>query len=633
MSRCKEVFNAYLKDLIGAMLEDVAYNDNTRNTRADLKRRDIYLIVYDILVNETRSDWYTHAEFRTTIEETRKREDFRPEKASEAFSHIEQYILFILLMPWKQEYRRIKKYCGFYQNAIENSLSKAEVILNLVGFSETKRGVLVLTKLPSPEQLKYIAFECFVASTEMRIIADSWEKAKLSLQSKMKHIYGDSHTPEVGGGKYNVIIQGNVADGRTTDSVPGYISKPIDRSSTEHYRTKLNELLKQAQKLDSADNVNTDLPFVDVVSKQSMDFEEGTLEDHVKASLQIVENNESTPTAFVEPLPRNISASQEWSFVRDNLKQKYGNQYFEGPRKDILTAEDDDKDNNVIKHKPRLHPVKFGDNPWSEQVVLTRDGRLPERQVQDTRIEGQVLHSSVNDSAYQSGLQAQFPPSISSENLMSRSASAAYSKKFDTDVILKKPNIQYQSAPVSHTAPIARRSSAPVPKEDASPTKSYSKMPFQSGNEQGVDTLRNSQKTLLKESSVEKVPLHHPSVASMVSGGRSSGVGDSLSSRGYMGKSSGRSLIIRRNESDSYTTTASAQMPNHWHCTNCTYLNDCSSNICKMCSKTRDGQVDMDSPSVGSTSKVCDKCTLENDIHSSVCQACGNALGGSQTVV
>lgn len=632
MSRYKGAFNKYL-ELLGAMFEDVAFNDNNSDTKVEQKRRNVCVIVYDTLVNEPTADWCIHKEFKQSIEESKQREDFRPEKASEAFCHIERYIILILLMPWKQEYRRIKKYCGFYQNAIENTLSKAEPILKLAGFNEITHGVLVLTKVHPPDELKYIAFECFVASTELKIIADSWEKAKLSRHSKLKVMYGDGHIPEADPGKYNEIMPGNVSDGIKTNFGSSSGLKPsIDRSSTEHYRTKLKEHQRQAQKLAGPDSVNTDFPFVDDESKQSMDFEEGTLEDHVKASLQVVENNESTPTAFVEPVPRSISASQEWSFVHEGLKQKFGNQYFEGQRKDILNNEGDKKDDNVIKQKPYLHPVKFGDNPWSER--LTKDNRLLP--------EGQVQNTSGYDSAYQSGLQAQFPPSIQTsiqpeKPFLTRSASAAYGRrKYDTDVVIKKSNLNTQGALLSHTVPIARRPSAPVQKvEDNSLTKHFSKMQIHQGNEQGIDTLRNDQNNLSKDTGVGRVPVtRHPTVASMVSGGRSSGLGESFNSRGYVGKSvDGRGSITSRNEQDGLATTAPSQIPNNWHCTNCTYLNDCSSNICKMCSKTRDGQLDTDSPSVGSTSKVCDKCTLENECNSTQCQACGNALGGSHTVV
>lgn len=611
-------FSKY-KDAVDTMLEDVAFNENNSDARVEEKRRNVSIIVYDVLVNDSTIEWCKHREFQQAIEESKKSEDFRPEKASQAFSHIENYILLIILMPWKKEYRKITKYCGFYKNAVESNLLKAEPILKLAGFIEKTQGVLVLTKVHKPEELKYIAFECFVASTALKIEAEAWEKAKLSRHSKFKVMYGDSHIPEAGSGKYTDIKPENVIDGIKTNVAitPG---ANIDRSSTEHYRTRLKEHLRQAERLAGHDSVNTDFPFVDDDSKQSIDFEEGTLEDHVKASLQVVENNESTPTAIVEPHPRqNISASQEWSFVHEGLKQKFGNQYFEGPRKDILSTEGD----NVTKQKPSLRPVKFGGDPWSERIKDAR--HLPE---------GQVQNVSIYDSAYQSGLQAQFPPAIQSsvqsdKQYLSRSVSSAAGRKHDTDVLIKKPRGNSEEPLLSRTMPIMRRTSAPVQQEEPI-TNQFSKMHIYRGNEQGVDTLRNVQNMLPKDANVGTMSVKiNPSVASMVSSARSSGLGGSYNSRGFTGKGAdGLGPVNTRNEHEGLPGS-----PNLWPCKNCTYVNDCSSNICKMCSKTRFGQLDTDAPSIGSTSKVCDKCTLENDCSSTQCQACGNALRGSQTVV
>lgn len=101
----REVFPKY-RDFLEFMAEDVAFSEN--DGRAEKKRLEVYVSVYDILVNEVEDGWCIHKEVKLCMEESKIREEFRPEKASAAFCHIERYILFILLKPWKQEYRRIK---------------------------------------------------------------------------------------------------------------------------------------------------------------------------------------------------------------------------------------------------------------------------------------------------------------------------------------------------------------------------------------------------------------------------------------------------------------------------------------------------------------------------------------------
>lgn len=102
----KTAFSSY-KDMVDTMLEDVAFNENNSDARVEEKRTNVSVIVRDFLVNDCTTEWCKHREFQQAIEESKKSEDFRPEKASEAFSHIENYILLIILMPWKKEYRKI----------------------------------------------------------------------------------------------------------------------------------------------------------------------------------------------------------------------------------------------------------------------------------------------------------------------------------------------------------------------------------------------------------------------------------------------------------------------------------------------------------------------------------------------
>ena len=111
MSRFKGSFKGAYKlyqEFVNLMAEDIAYNDGNSGAKMEQKRSDIHVIVYDILVNDSSTDWCKHHEFKQSIEDCKRRGDFRPEKASKAFNHVEHYILLILLMPWKQEYTKIK---------------------------------------------------------------------------------------------------------------------------------------------------------------------------------------------------------------------------------------------------------------------------------------------------------------------------------------------------------------------------------------------------------------------------------------------------------------------------------------------------------------------------------------------
>ena len=101
---------------------------------------------------------------------------------------------------------------------------------------------------------------------------------------------------------------------------------------TAPFRDKLNEHMKA---------FSENIPFIDedsdiVIADEAQT--EGTLDDHLMASLQIVKNDSATGKAVDTPQNTRYKtpASDEWSFVREGLEKKYGNKYFEGPRPDFL---------------------------------------------------------------------------------------------------------------------------------------------------------------------------------------------------------------------------------------------------------------------------------------------------------
>ena len=516
-----------------------------------------------------------------------------------------------------------QKFSGFYQNEVDNNLTNADSILRLAGFTEIAHGILVLTKHHKAEDLKEIAFECFVASAECKITADFSEKARLSKQSKLKTVIGAYGTDV---DMYNTVDAANVPDRICISSgMETKVPTINDGSGTEQHRIKLQEHMRKAQKLASPD-MSVDFPFLADESKQAGNFEEGTLDDHVKASLQIVENSDGTPTALVEPVPRSISASQEWDFVHQGLKQKFGKQYFQGQRKDILDTENGTENKkNTLKHKQFVQSVKVGEPSWQEYLA-----RSPNM--------GVTVNSkgSFNDSAYQSTNQATFPPSLPSDKqFLARSASATYGRKFDSDVMIKKGSSNNQDGLYSRTVPILKRTSAPVHKHEVdSLTNHIQSIPVSQRNEQGVETIRNYQNDLSKGSITGAAPRTNQIAGAQLtpSAGRTSGLGESINSHDFAEKGKSELDSIKGSSDNGYSGQVKHFTPK-WPCMECTFLNDCSTNICVMCSKTRDGVVDTDAPSVGDAYKICDQCTFQNDNTGTHCQVCGNPLGGSQTVV
>ncbi|XP_045191608.2 uncharacterized protein LOC123548422 [Mercenaria mercenaria] len=618
-------------------------------------RNEMRMLILQFLCNCMPQERFKFQEFPNIILQSSSMEFFEPIKASEAFTNLESYIILLCIMPWKQEFHQIKKYGGFYQTKIESHLKNADSIFKLIGFNETSAGLLVLSHSTKLEFLQYVAFECFVASTECHITENVWRRVfdrGLTITGVVQIRQQNRGTEddvvaliELKYGK-SVIkgISENVVDSRIIQEADEKRSILSGQSLTDPFRNKLENYMQKAKKLSDFE----DIPFIDEGVKEN-EYTPINLDEQILASLQLVEGKNVSPAVSEISTP-GLKASQEWSFVREGLEKNYGKKYFEGPRKDILENEPEIKPHSSKQGKYVKVLVENPDPGYVNSDVSRQLKKIAHQH----ELGNNPLYSVSKDSDYATGTgsEAFFPPTIDSSSQSMRTRG----NRQVTDTILTKGSGVHYPAPdanrYSKTEPILRRQQVPVEQiqnaynpyntQSHQARQTYGYTNANSGLAGNMDNIQKYQKRtsapLVQTEKVDPTKFL-PVVTSepMLSGTRSFSEVTKRNTADGMVRPGSRTIHNMPQQNIPVQTknlmTQNTVNP-QWACPYCTYFNNPLTDVCEMCSKSRDPNMEIDSPPcAGYTSRICDQCTLENEKGSMNCHACGHELSRTQTVV
>ncbi|KAH3773964.1 uncharacterized protein LOC127845788 isoform X2 [Dreissena polymorpha] len=577
--------------------------DTDQNTEERLVQVKAFVLAF--LCTCAPENKFQYIEIQDIILKSASMPNFVAAKCGEAFRHVEGYIILLCLMPWKQEFCKLKKYGGFFRTKVESHLKNVESLFRKIGYRESSSQLLKLDVVPPPDILLYIAFECLMASVECEIIGEIWklvehtgikvfEVVKFRLQTQGSA----ASTAEIICSKYGMKVPQKVkqAEGIGTDqhlsrgsssndlSKGSRLSKGVNLDSktgvkgksTEDFRNRLQQHLQLI-----------DIPYMDEETKE-LDAECGDIDEHVLASIKHLDDKYVTPDEKQEEVVNPLKPSQEWSFVNEGLMQKYGEKYFEGPRKDFLKETPLVED---VSGKPTYVRIgashvyaneaaeRFAKLPYSSQIndvkshqILSKDSGYVTNSTREPFTEANFSHSTnipnvthprINPHNYQGNRFSE--PSPSNNNLSYEGQVRRQKLPSASEVI------QRSTQSGSHTIPFA------YPAKNTVPTGSFT-APV---NIRSVSDGSN--------------PLNVKYPPQILSTGSTRAVG--------------------------------------WSCKYCTYKNSLDWTVCEICGKSR-GSLELDGPPlVGYTSRICVHCTLENDVNTTICHACGAALSGSQTVV
>ncbi|WAR13372.1 hypothetical protein MAR_027552 [Mya arenaria] len=652
------------KKLLSYQEENLGSSDYEVETEICGRRDKIRVLILQFLCSCQVEDRFHYQEIPRIILNS-PFVDYFPGKSQEAFYDVESYILLLCLMPWKQEFHKLK----------------------LIGFREVSEGLLKLEIVPPLEILQYIAFECLMAAVECSVIEEIWKRVKntgikysevveirfqnsgsvdsiaTSIEAKFKSQKNltavncpDSATSQ---SSYRTTHNSLTKRGGASVTDRGVFKSSSGKKTTDDFRNKLQKHMEVLGVTDPCDVEK--IPFMDEETKE-YDEKPVDIDEHVLASLQCLEDKEISPIERTDTSNQELKGSREWAFVTDSLHRRYGDKYFEGPRKDILTNKQDPSQmkSPYVKLQAVENPHLYANSPAAihNRVQQLGDLSSPVIQSRDSDYISDLTQQSQSPSAY----LTQAPTPREMQAFLGKDRPQVQPQ---SEIHLRQGHIS-QVPRQSHTEPIAKRSSAPLnyytnqlPSPHSTPIMTPPVMVNQP-NYIGHSPVLPPSSNNLSQSSGSKQPsniqmlsktapnnsltqarLTSPSqretaVYPLVSGNQNVLSPQPLLKRSVTEPVYGRAAagqLVKQQNAKLINTYPSQMSKNTWSCTACTYINDWSERVCAMCSKSRD-IVDTDSPpEVGQSSRVCGQCTLENGLNAMKCHACGNELKGSQTVV
>lgn len=221
-----------------------------------------------------------------------------------------------------------QKYCGFYQTKIESHLKKSEEVFKLIGFVESGDG-LVLNRRLNQDVVLSVGFECILASVECHLMSKI--SGKIEMPIRPCDIFSLRQKYSGGEEEFVSLLNGSRKNLQEKKSSGQVCSK--NDTEVDHNSVTFSPPEERAG--------HHDIPFIDDdadghrnYDHVSPNFEEGTLDDHLMASLKLVSKEKKK---VEDPPPKK--GSDEWSYVTESLKKRYGEEYNWGLRGDILQPE------------------------------------------------------------------------------------------------------------------------------------------------------------------------------------------------------------------------------------------------------------------------------------------------------
>ncbi|XP_033753942.1 uncharacterized protein LOC117337200 [Pecten maximus] len=591
---------------------------------------------------------FQFAEFASIISDSAAMPYFSPNKASTAFQNLEIYLILILNSPWKSEYKTLRKYSGFFQSKIEAHLQNATSIFKLVGYSETKDGILTLVRRINKDIVLAVAFECLVAAEECVII-------------NAAHQSGDP------GISYAHIVRVRSSHSGNVEQLANLVRKDLPYNSDHMVKDRRGEPDMHTDtptpgnvKLHIPDKTvhsSGNIPYADEDTAERPDLREATFEEHCMASLRLLQEDVAIPK--LKPHHVTKGGSDEWSFVRDGLQNKFGEDYFKGPRGDVLKGDElidpevAEKDLRPVMQPPRPHGPSNRDSGYPDSYAPP----IYYPPTADTGYESQLASKVAASSTLYakvvppSDLTHGPPGHYTRSRDMSRGNEATYLHPVSGEDV---HNIGVRNmTPLPHTQgsiypelpseiiqgnrthpQLLTREPSHIPSSGRKtfPT-SPPRTPDNATNKRHLSkslSLKSPTEATSRQSNFNARPLpNHPSVV----------MKDFVTEQNYNTAppyGTSRSAPIARRDAAAvlqprFQRQLSSERTIGWGCQFCTLMNSSEVQVCSSCGKSRSSNTSSD---IGITTKKCSVCTYNNSPGASRCSICdSDQLYGVQSAV
>lgn len=548
-------------------------------------------------------------ELPNIIMKSAKETSFVSVKASESFEKLEYYFSLVSNHPWKGEFHKIKKFSGFYQTKIASHLTGVEELFRIAGYSEdTARNEFNLSKKINKELLLAIAFECLIASAECLLIHELQSKTKFSINAIDIVLLRTTNSGDVDE-MYSILRKSfNFKKDETVINTAMPLVNtmdtpmPLDTTNNDYVdQLSPRHLPMKTEYGQTVSVVDNDIK----PDSQLSDFKEGTLDDHLMASLQLI--NEENSNTITQP---SVRPSDEWSFVQEGLRKKYGEKYFDGQRGNILTPSSKEsrqyRDSGIGSGIPSELPYADVDTLQTRSTRGFNKDKIPQS----------VAHAQLSwpnhpELPPQQRPQYSWPQHEAQPPPVHR---PQFSSPFPQGQQTTKTELLR-----------ARNKSTSSYSPDHWPPKQTGCEFVESSNEDDIVGGIRPSRSITKTNFVEET-TQESTAAPTYSRISKPVVKERLHSTGHgqqFNFSTGsHSAPIACREPEERIPSSSLGNEEMWICDHCTVKNNRFANTCSMCSKSRDI---VKSPDVR-WGKLCSRCTLINKPDLNFCEACDNKL-------
>ncbi|CAC5387517.1 SPATA2 [Mytilus coruscus] len=541
-------------------------------------------------------------EIPSIIMKSAKQESFISSKASESFEKLEYYFSLVSSNPWKAEFHTIKKYSGFFQTKIASHLTGVEELFRIAGYSENPiKNEFKLSKNINKELLLALAFECFIASVECIIIHELQIRTKFSINAANIANLRTTYSGDVEE-MYSVLRKSfNLKKDDCIMTSPDQTIKNIDH---------VDQLSPRQQQMKTQHGQALSVVESDVRPEiLNSEFKEGTLEDHMMASLQLIEEEKEEMSQT--PKQPSVRPSDEWSFVNEGLLKKYGEKYFNGQRGNILQTPSS-KESRPYRDSG-IESGVHSELPYADvDTIRTRSTRVIKEKNPHSAVHAQISWPTHPEQSPLHRPQYSWPQH---EPVAPQVHRPQFSSPF--------PQGQQQTTKAELLRARNKSVSSAFPPDQWPPKENVkSEIVEQSTTDDFVGVIRPS-RSITKTDFVFETP-QNPTAAPVYSRISKPVVNDKLSSPGHCQPFafSSHSAPVARREPEERIPSCSLGDEETWICDHCTMKNNRYVNTCYMCSKSRDI---VKSPDVR-WGKQCPRCTLLNKADSYACEACDNKL-------
>ncbi|OWF45092.1 uncharacterized protein LOC110457449 [Mizuhopecten yessoensis] len=615
--------------------------DESNGDKLQQTKQHIQQHLYHVKPN----DRFRYQEFASIINESAAMPYFSPVKASTAFQNLELYLILILNSPWKPEYKTVRKYSGFFQSKIEAHLQNAATVFKLVGYSETKDGVLTLIRRINKDVILAVAFECLVAAEECFIINGAHES-------------GD---PRV---SYAHVVRVRVSHSGNAEQLAELVRKDLPYNSDHMVKDRRGELdmftdtpaasNSKHHNLDKTLHGGVNIPYADDDAADRPDLREATFEEHCMASLRLLQEDVAIPKAKPIQLPKG--GSEEWSFVRDGLQNKFGEDYYKGQRGDVLQGDemvDRDVDEKVMRpvmQPPRPHGPSYRDSGYQGSYAQPIYYPPTADTGYESQLASKVATSSTSYAKVPTSDVTHLPPGPhTQQRIVSRGNEATYLHPVsgeDADIlglrhVTPVPATQEPIYPEYPSEIVHGNRTYPQPL-----TREASHIPSSGRQTFPTSPLRTPENEANRRQLCKSLSLRSPTdMPSRQSGPRplpnppSAVIKDFVTEQNYNTaapyRNSRSAPVACRDTSDVLQPRFQRQLSSDrtvvWECRYCTLENSNAALVCSSCgkSKTRTNNSEQDF-----TTRKCLICTFDNLPDASKCNVCeSDQLAGVQSAV